>query len=61
MMRRLTSGPNPSSLVLAVVVKQTAHFLSAEAVPHSIESGEVRRGFGGSDNIVGAQSKFGVR
>src|SRR5260370_34414730 len=36
----------------AVVVKKTAHLLSAKAVPHSIESGEVRRRFGGGDNIV---------
>src|SRR5271165_1484835 len=41
----------------AVVVKKTAHLLSAKAVSHSVESGEVRRSLGGGDNIIRSEER----
>ncbi len=60
MMRRLTSVAEAGGAGLLVHVDDVLA-VDAQAVADAIVAGKVRRGFGGSDDVVGRQRVFGVR
>ena len=61
MMRRLTSAPKPVGAGRGIHVVERLHALDAQAVADAVIAGEVGRGFGGRDDVIGRQRIFGVR
>ena len=59
-MRRFTSAPKPVGARLLVHVDDVAA-RHAQAVAHAVIAGEVGRGFGRRDDVIGGQGVFGVR
>ena len=61
MMRRLTSAPKPAARVAAYMSSRPPSRRLAQPVAHAVIAGEVRRGLGRRDDVIGRQRILRVR